>query len=188
MEEKQAPSIENNFGFKEEIQYAGFWIRVAASLIDLLIMIPILVLGYFNQINLKSIVILYVLTILSALYKPLLEWRYGATLGKMACKIKVVNEKLKPISIDQAFGRYIPWAISAILQLMVATNIFLSPKFTSAHTYMEIGILTQESPLNNVSSIYSLIFLLIVSWVIFDPRKQGVHDKIAKTFCIKVTN
>ncbi len=178
--------IDDNHGYKEEIEYAGFWIRVGAGMIDLLIFIPVFVLSYFNQFNIKSIALLYVLTVLSALYKPLLEWRYGATLGKMACKIKVVNKELKPISIDQAFGRYIPWAISTIIQLMAATSIYLAPNFKNIDTYIELTELSQDSPLNTISSVYSVVFLIIICWLIFDKKKQGLHDKIAKTFCIKI--
>ena len=111
---------DNDHGYKEEIEYAGFWIRLGAAVIDTLVLFPIISLSIYNQFDMKSLALLYVFTVLSALYKPLMEWRFGATLGKMACKIKVVNEELRPISIDQSFGRYIPWGISAIIQLMVA--------------------------------------------------------------------
>lgn len=173
-------------GFKEETEYAGFWIRVGASLIDMLVLIPLITLSIFNQFDFKSIVLLYVLSILSALYKPLMEWRYGATLGKMACKIKVVNEDLKPISIDQGFGRYIPWAISAIIQLMAGTFIFSDPSFRTAETFIEIGEIAQKSPLNNISNIYNVVFLIIVGSLAIDKKSRGFHDKIAKTMVIKI--
>jgi len=177
---------DNNHGYQEEIEYAGFWIRFGAGLIDMLVMIPIIAISLYNQFDIKSIVLLYVLTVLSALYKPLMEWRYGATLGKMACKIKVVNEDLNPISIDQGFGRYIPWGISAILQLMAATYIFSNPGFSAADTFMKIGVIAQNSPLGNISNFYNLVFLIIVGSLIFDKKSRGFHDKIAKTMVIKV--
>lgn len=125
-------------------------------------MIPIIVLSYFNQFNFKSIVLLYILTIISALYKPLMEWRFGGTLGKMANKIKVVNEDLKPINIDQGFGRYIPWGISVIIQLMAGTHLFMSPSFKNMETYAELMESSQTNPLNSISTIYSFIFILLV--------------------------
>ena len=131
----------------------------------------------FNQFDMKSIVLLYVLTVLSALYKPLMEWRFGATLGKMAFKIKVVNEELNPISIDQGFGRYIPWGISAVIQLMAATFIFSDPGFNSADTFMEIGLIAQKSPLSNISNIYNVIFLIIVGSLIIDKKSLSKPKK-----------
>jgi uncharacterized RDD family membrane protein YckC len=179
-------SLDNNHGFQEETEYAGFWIRLGAALIDMLVLIPIIGISMYNQFDLKSIVLLYVITLISSLYKPLMEWRYGATLGKMACKIKVVNEDLKPISIDQSFGRYIPWGISAVIQLMAATFIFSDPSFKSATTFIEIGLIAQESPLNNISNIYNLVFLVIVGSLVIDKKSRGFHDKIAKTTVIKI--
>ncbi|MDG1476566.1 MAG: RDD family protein [Vicingaceae bacterium] len=176
----------DNHGYKEEIEYAGFWIRFGAALIDVLVMIPIIAISTYNQFEMKSIVLLYALTVLSALYKPLMEFKYGATLGKMACKIKVVNEDLNPITIDQGFGRYIPWGISVVLQLMAASYIFSDPGFNSADTYMEIGLIAQNSPIANISNIYNIVFLVIIGSLIFDKKSRGFHDKIAKTTVIKV--
>tara|TARA_B100000809_G_scaffold250625_1_gene283290 strand:+ start:2827 stop:3399 length:573 start_codon:yes stop_codon:yes gene_type:complete len=176
----------DNHGYKEEIEYAGFWIRFGAALIDMLVLIPIIALGMYNQFDMKSIVLLYVLTVISSLYKPLMEWRFGATLGKMACKIKVTNEALNPISIDQAFGRYIPWGISAVIQLMAATFVFSYPTFNAADTFMEIGVIAQMSPLTNISNFYNIVFLIIIGSLVFDKKSRGFHDKIAKTAVIKV--
>ena len=186
-EENLEETTANNHGYQEETEYAGFWIRAGAAIIDVLVMLPLIGISMYNQFNMKSIVLLYVLSLLSALYKPLMEFKYGATLGKMACKIKVVNENLEPINIDQSFGRYIPWAISAIIQLMAANFIFSDPSFKTADTFMEISIIAQESPLNNISNIYGILFLIIVGSLIFDKKKRGFHDKIAKTLVIKVT-
>ena len=78
--------IDNTHGFKEEIEYAGFWIRVGAAIIDSFVMIPIIAISFYNLLSLKSVILLYILTLISAVYKPLMEWRYGATVGKMAVK------------------------------------------------------------------------------------------------------
>ncbi len=178
--------MDDNHGYKEEVEYAGFWIRFGAAWIDGLIFLPIFGLGFYNQIEWKSLILLYVLSILGALYKPLMEWRYGATLGKMACRVKVVNSEFKPISIDQAFGRYIPWGISAIIQLLTATVIFSDPSFASAKSLAEIGVVSQNNPFNTISTVYSFVFLGLICWAAFDKKNQGVHDKIAKTFCVRV--
>lgn len=177
--------VDDNHGYKEVIEYAGFWVRLGSTIIDILVMIPIIVLNYFNQMDYKSIVLMYLLTIISVLYKPLMEWRYGATLGKMANKLKVVSEDLKPISIDQSFGRYIPWLISVVIQTIVATSIFTHPDFLAMDTYEELVKMSQNNPISIISNVYSIVFILIVGWLLFDPKHQGLHDKIAKTFCIK---
>jgi uncharacterized RDD family membrane protein YckC len=176
----------DNHGYKEEIEYAGFWLRLGAAFVDTLVMAPIIALSLYNQFDTKSIILLYALTVLSILYKPLMEWRFGATVGKMAFKLKVLNEDLKPISIDQGFGRYIPWGISAVLQLMAANFIFSDPGFNAADTFMEIGVIAQRSPLTNISNIYNILFVIIVGSLIIDKKSRGFHDKIAKTVVIKI--
>lgn len=171
---------------QEETQYASFWIRLGAAVIDMLVLFPIIGLNIYNQFDTKSIALLYFLTLASSLYKPLMEWRFGATLGKMACKIKVLNEDLKPIGIDQSFGRYIPWGISVVIQLMAATFIFSDPMFKAAKTIMEIEAIARLSPLSNISNTYNLIFLVIIGSLVIDKKSRGFHDKIAKTVVIKI--
>ncbi len=169
----------------QEVEFAGFWIRVLASIIDSFALTPIVLLSFYNIFVLKSIPLMVILSILSILYKPLLEWRYGATIGKMVVKIKVVNEKMGRITVEQAIGRYIPWLISQILSLITSFYLFNSPDFSTINSMLDIGTLAQTSPLDNVSTIYSFIFILLVGSLVIDKQKQGVHDKIARTFCIK---
>jgi len=179
--------IEDNHGFKEEVEYAGFWIRLGASLIDMLVMIPIIAISMYNQFNIKSLALLFILTLISSLYKPLLEFKYGATLGKMACKIKVVNKDLKGITIDQSFIRYVPWGIIAMIQLMGATLVFKDPGFASADTFTALGEIGQNIPLAVISNYtWWVLFIIITITVVINKKKQGLHDKMAKTLCIKV--
>ncbi|PCJ28381.1 MAG: hypothetical protein COA97_01765 [Flavobacteriales bacterium] len=180
--------IDDNHGFKEEVEYAGFWIRVGAALLDFLVFIPIIAFGFYNLLSLKSITLLYIITVASQLYKPLMEWKYGATLGKMACKIQVVNYDLGKINIDQAFGRYIPWVLSGVLQLLSATAIYNSSGFAAIDTFEEMGSMSQEgSSIDMVIQIYNIIFFIFVGSLVFDKHKRGFHDKIAKTQVIKIS-
>jgi len=120
--------------------YAGFWRRLGAYLIDGIVvgiimkistsvmMIPLS--RYFSRIYLSnnpqqlevmvpSLMIILVTSMLvgmslQALYF-ILMWGYkGATLGKMALKIKIVNTEGSDISYGSAFLRYIGTIISGI--------------------------------------------------------------------------
>ena len=83
----------------ENVEYAGFWIRVGASLIDFLVLLPVVGLSIFNMMSIKSMSLMLVLTIAGAIYKPYFEWKKGATIGKSAVGIKVVNMNFEPITI-----------------------------------------------------------------------------------------
>lgn len=177
--------LQENNRFNEEVEYIGFWPRLAAALIDTLVLAPIFAFSFYNIFNLKSLVLMYGLTLLSVLYKPLLEWKRGATIGKSAIGIKVVDYNLEKMNLDQSMTRYIPWLINSIFSLFSSTYLFMSPKFNQMDGFIEMGEITNTSPIQTASSIYSVIFLIIVGRLIFDSKGQGFHDLFAKTYCIK---
>lgn len=178
--------MDTNLSSPKEIKYAGFWIRVAASLVDGIVTTPIGILIIYNFIVIKSYPLMVLFTILSMLYKPLMEWRYGATLGKMALKIKVVNENQKFISLDQAFGRFMPWVINHTLSLISYYYIFQTDAFMEMDSILNMEALSTESPIETANTLYFFIFIIIIGSLIYDKRSQGIHDKIAQTFVIKV--
>lgn len=135
-----------------EIKYAGFWTRFAASIIDSLWMLPlIVVLGYLyydSQYIMSDALYLggvdiFIQYILPA-FITLAFWVYkSATPGKMAVRTKIVDARtLEPASNGQLVIRYFSYYISM------------------------------------------LVLFLGFIWVAFDKRKQGWHDKLAKTLVI----
>ena len=141
--------IENSF---PQVEYAGFWVRFLASVLDsvllVLILVPLLMLIYgprilfatespgfaYNLIN-------YGLPIIAVI----IFWQYrSATPGKIMMGIYIVDE----ITLGQpSFGRLV---------------------------LRYFGYYVSILPL-----------LLGFIWVAFDKRKQGFHDKIARTLVIK---
>jgi uncharacterized RDD family membrane protein YckC len=130
--------------------YAGFWQRAAASLIDWLVVIvilmPLLIVVFgMREISLDpaqhSWDLLVPLVIGAAVVG---FWRYcGATPGKVALGLKIVDANtLLPASTARLVLRFLGYLVSAL-------------------------------PL-------SLGFL----WIGIDRRKQGWHDKIARTVVI----
>ena len=112
-------------------EYAGFWHRFAATLIDFLILlIPTLLVSWIP----------FMPIVLSWLYFSLFHSsRHQATPGMMALKIKIYNENEESISFGRATGRYFSTPLSGLI-------LFVG--------YFMIG------------------------WTL---RKQGLHDKIART-------
>jgi uncharacterized RDD family membrane protein YckC len=140
------------------LEYAGFWVRTGASIIDTILMmlvtLPILISiygwAYFDGVEagliagpadfLVSWVLPTILVITFWIYKQ-------ATPGKMAVSAKIVDATTgQPASTAQLVGRYFAYFVSII------------PLF--------LGII----------------------WVAFDKRKQGWHDKLAGTVVIKQIN
>jgi uncharacterized RDD family membrane protein YckC len=121
-------------------EYAGFWKRFWAYFIDKLILSAfgfILVLPFVAVIGLGSlanrdfdsssseglvlglvgacIALGIFLFIADWLYFSLMESKKGATLGKMAMKLKVTDMNGQPVSFGRASGRYFGKILSALI-------------------------------------------------------------------------
>jgi uncharacterized RDD family membrane protein YckC len=140
---------------QEKVDYAGFWVRVGASIIDsilsMIIFIPLLLWIYGGEELLQRAqtgdwdATYYLISYVLPAVAVIAFWiARQATPGKMALSLRIVDAKtLSPLSKGQAIGRYLGYYLSMI-------------------------------PLG-------LGFL----WVAFDGRKQGWHDKLAGTFVVR---
>lgn len=183
------PILDNDFSFDkkatiEQAELATFWMRLGASLVDFMILFPILVINLYNTLHIKSLGIMLLLTTMAALYKPYFEWKRSATFGKTALGIKLVDYDLNDLTMEQAFKRYFPWAINFFFSTASNFYVFSSPGFAEVNDFMQIGYLAQEAPLTSINTFYSFVFLFLIGSLLFDPRRQGTHDKVAGTYCI----
>ena len=136
-----------------EVHYAGFWRRLAATIIDsfllVFIMLPILFVIYGAEYfeggaEIKSGWDLLLQTVLPLLLTVWFWRRYLGTPGKVFLKMKVVDaESGDAMTNWQAFGRYFAY-LASILPL-------------------------------------GLGFI----WIVFDPKKRGLHDIICRTLVVK---
>ncbi|MCK4608498.1 MAG: RDD family protein [Gammaproteobacteria bacterium] len=134
-------------------RYAGFWIRFAASMVDsllaLVIILPILKLvygpEYFTTPGFIKGPLDIALNYLLPFIIIVIFWVYkSATPGKMLFNLIIVDAKtLQKPSTGQLIIRYLGYYVSTIP------------------------------------------FCLGFVWIAFDAKKQGWHDKIAKTLVIK---
>lgn len=139
-------------------QYAGFWLRVVASLLDSVVVFILqlvcgmvlgasgaLLGGLGNDGSSMAVLIWLFTTVLSLAYYVIFTGSCGQTLGKMALRIKVIRKDGGDLgyggaALRETIGKFISGIILGIGYLMVA----------------------------------------------FDERKQGLHDKIAGSYVIKL--
>ncbi len=138
-----------------QVNYAGFWVRVGASIIDTILMmiifVPLLLWIYGGEELLQRAqtgewgVTYYLITYLLPAAAIITFWlARQATPGKMALSLQIVDAKtLGPLSKGQAIGRYLGYYLSSFV--------------------LGLGLL----------------------WVAFDGRKQGWHDKLAGTYVVR---
>lgn len=118
------------------MEYAGFWIRFGAIFIDGVILwaAQMVVYAVFGAITaavmpsmpdespnpsffiISQVIITLLSFVISAAYDIWFVGRFGATPGKMACKIKIVTPDGGKVSYSRALGRYFAkWISSMIL-------------------------------------------------------------------------
>ena len=140
----------------EPVHYAGFWIRVAASLIDTVLLVAIIYPPLYAIYG-KDYFDPEVTGFIAGPADFLISWIFPAvavvlfwisrqaTPGKMAFSLRIVDANTGgKLSVRQSVVRYLGYYVSAI-------------------------------PL-----------CLGLIWIAFDKRKQGWHDKLAHTLVIRV--
>ena len=139
-------------------RFAGFWIRVAAYVIDYVLVYAVV---YGINVAVKPIscedagdgtcvpgttsisATFWVITIGLPFLYFWLTWAFGGTIGQRVLKLRVVGaDNGQPIGLLRSFLRYIGYIVSA-----------------------------------------AVVFIGLI-WVAFDARKQGWHDKIASSLVI----
>jgi uncharacterized RDD family membrane protein YckC len=114
------------------LNYAGFWIRFGAVFLDGIIlkvvgMVIALVTGMSltqaagvepNPQIVHQFVLIFVQMALAITYEVVMIGKYGATLGKMACKIQVVTADGERVSYLRSLGRYFAKMLSGMICLI----------------------------------------------------------------------
>lgn len=147
--------------------FARFWMRLVASILDWLL---ISLIPYFADAALPKY---------SGQFWPLLGVLYavgfvadGATPGMRALGIRVIDSNGDKPGLKRSLLRYVIPALSWVPFLFV----FASPGF----------MLDKGIPILIVlGSALFVLALLDPLWMIWDPQKQMLHDKLASTFVVR---
>ena len=164
-------------------QPAGFWIRVVASLVDGLILLPITI-GFIFAVFTVNIPLVLLFALPSLVYKPLMESRYGATWGKMICGLRVTGEQVGKLSLGAAYLRFVPFMASLVVWLVVYLLLYANGEFTTASNHLEISRALQEHPLRHLNQLTGMIILVDCGSVLLTEDKRALHDFLAKSFCV----
>lgn len=166
-----------------QVRLAGFGSRAAAAIIDSLIMAPAVLISFWNIANMKSLALDLLVSCIWVVYKIYMEWKYSATLGKMAIGIKVVDEELGPISLEQSMIRFSFYFLNFLGGAVGSYLIFNHPDFAEVTTLEEMANLEQGTA-DLITRLSAIPILVSVIAVLIEKRKQALHDKLAQTYCI----
>lgn len=135
----------------EKMNYAGFGVRFGAKFVDGLIVMGVMGVIYAIMIPMMTSsarsgnngmgmfvvfqVLIYGLSYVGVpLYSAFFLSKYGATPGKMACKLKVVRSDGQPLSFGRALGRvYAEFLSAMILYIGFIMVAFDSPERRALH-------------------------------------------------------
>jgi len=110
-----------------DVEYAGFWIRFVAKFVDGILMgIVSFIIMFFtmgmaslgdpDEVPVTGLMLYYLFALaVNITYYVWFHGKYGATPGKMACKIKVITADGEPISYGRSFGRFFGDLLSAMI-------------------------------------------------------------------------
>jgi uncharacterized RDD family membrane protein YckC len=171
-----------------DIKMATFWPRLGALILDgIIVSIIVLPVTYLNITRWK-IPSLYIFTsLISIPYKPFMEYRYGATLGKMALGLKVVGHQFGKVTLMEELKRvsfYLaPGALIALLEL----RNYFSQDFYSITGYREFNRYVESA---NPAVIWINIIvgaLLIADCITFfsNDQRRSLHDIYGGTYVIE---
>jgi uncharacterized RDD family membrane protein YckC len=165
----------------ENEDFIGFWKRVLASILDLLvILIPaVIVYMLFNSlaVSLHSEIPIILEYIIFIVFDIFMIVRFGGSPGKLILKIKIVNGQGKYPTLKEALVRNIFRIISTIFSMIVGVSLY---DLTAISTNLALW-----APLaNDLSKILAPIMLVDYLFVAFTPRKRALHDIMAGTYVV----
>ena len=172
--------------------YADLWTRIAARIVDFVIMLPVAgLIFYINGLSKDA----YFYAILPNLaiyiwYEVYLVKRYGGTPGKLIMGIKIIQKDGDDVDWHASFMRYlVPFCLtlSGIFIMMWTLGMI------DDSTYMNMGFLKKTLLLSDFNPLMSKIqSFTSLGWtiagiisILSTKRKRAVHDYIAGTVVIK---
>ena len=163
------------------------WRRWVAYLLDSVLLVLITVATFYVLIYHRLLWLALVLTCVEALYKPVMEARYGWTFGKLSQKIRVVDATTRgKIDFNQALLRYLPWAFGFFASVFVLIRHTQDPNFVEVSDYRGYLEFARASVLNDswVLQIIQQVPFISAVWLFLDPLRQAAHDKVANSLVV----
>jgi uncharacterized RDD family membrane protein YckC len=172
--------------------YAGFWVRVAAKLLDLIILLPVIGLVFYVKSLSKSACLdIMIPNLLFGLaFEVVLVKIYGGTPGKLILGLKIIKKNSDSIDWKSSFYRYSVEFIIAVLGIYV---MFLTLNLIDDSTYASLGFLKRSQLMSTINPIptkiqswtnFAWVFIGAIV-LISNSRKRTTHDFIAGTVVIK---
>ena len=181
----------NRVYYNPYAKYSTFWPRFCAGTIDSIVLWPAsaltALLSYCDWAAQALLPVYVAFALSSSIYSIALHTKYGQTVGKMVCKVRVVDLKTEgPIDFSQALLRdAVPLMMHGILL------VYQSLRVTTGK--VTVGRLLQPEKLQDISNISPWLFFGIpMIWFVLEivtmlsnNQRRALHDFIAGTVVVR---
>lgn len=177
------------------MEYAGFWRRFGAYWIDVIVWTPLIAVCYFFSERFRLFNLFWLIpgAALGVWFSVYLVAKYGGTPGKLLLKVKIAMLDGSPITFRAAAIRY-----SVLFGLSFATSLALAIASLSIsdELYFSLGYVGRSVALTKLApSWYSSAMICMQVWtwsefisMLFNKKRRAMHDFMAGTVVIRVTN
>jgi uncharacterized RDD family membrane protein YckC len=169
-------------------RYAGFWSRLAANIVDILVLTPLMALGYWALYSSRDIAFAseIPLVLVSTAYEIYFVGRWGQTVGKKVVGIKVVSVDESAAGYRRAFWRQsvdLALALGSAVMAIVALSSVTNEEFDLLSHHARDVLERRSEPnwyiyLGLAWSFGELLVLLT------NKKRRALHDFIAGTVVI----
>ncbi len=178
----------------DELNYAGFWPRLGAILMDGLIMFPLiaLILWGGTHYRLFQLYILVPGTLFGLFYSVYLVKRFGGTPGKLIVGIQIRKTTGEPVGYREAFLRYLP---GLLLGTLLSIAAIVSASRMSDLEFQALSWSEQLARMDALSPFwYTPVHYLQNAWtwselivLLTNRKRRALHDFIAGTVVVRVS-
>ena len=161
--------------------------RFLAYLVDTLLLTLLTALTIYVMIGPRLVYVAIGLTVVEALYKPIMESRYGWTLGKLSQKIMVIDAATgRRPDFNQSLMRYLPWGLGMFASIFLILQYAKDPAFAEVADGWAYLDYERDSPWrkNTILAIIQQVPLFSSAWMVGDVLRQAIHDKLARTLVV----
>ena len=173
------------------MRYAGFWPRLAAIVVDLVVLAPLMALSFWTLTASRTTALLLEppITFAFAFYSIYFVGRWGQTIGKMVLKIRVVRLDGGKAGFKRALYRHT--VDSGFSIALSALNIYALMSITD-YEYNKLAFEERmEFSDSKTGAWTSVILWLLFAWsaselvvLLLNEKRRALHDYIAGTVVV----
>ena len=178
----------------ECLRYAGFWPRVGALLLDLLIMLPMIALMFWGEARYRLFALYYFVpsTLFGLFYSVYLVRRFGGTPGKLIVGVRIRKLDSGPVGYREACLRYLP---DYVFTLLTSVALILPLLRMTDGEYQSLAFVERTMRIEKLApSWYKPLQIAQQVWVwgelvvlLTNSKRRALHDFIAGTVVVHRT-